>query len=88
MVLDRPINGATFQACVGQVLVPEPKPGGHKRSGVRTLIEAAGAELLYLPPQIPDFTPIENACAKLGTIFAKETRAKAVVADLSGGESG
>jgi transposase len=74
MVLDGPINGELFQAYVDQVLVPELRPGdvvvmdnlgSHKGAGVRAAIEAAGANLLYLPPYSPDFNPIENACAKL-----------------------
>jgi hypothetical protein len=35
------------------------------RWSIRTLIEAVGASLLYLPPCSPDFNPIENAFAKL-----------------------
>jgi transposase len=74
MVLDGPINGELFQAYVDQVLVPELRPGdvvvmdnlgSHKGAGVRAAIEAAGANLLYLPPYSPDFNPIENAFAKL-----------------------
>jgi len=80
MVLDRPINGAAFQAYVDQVLVPELRPGdtvildnlgSHKGPGVRAAIEAAGARLPYLPPYRPDFNPIENAFAKLQTILRK-----------------
>ena len=37
----------------------------HKVQGVRERIEAAGAELLYLPPYSPDLNPIEKAWAKL-----------------------
>ncbi len=33
----------------------------HKGQRVREMIEAAGAELRYLPPYSPDFNPIENA---------------------------
>lgn len=74
MVLDGPINGAAFQAYVDQVLIPELRPGdvvvmdnlgSHKGAGVRPAIEAAGANLVYLPPYSPDFNPIENAFAKL-----------------------
>lgn len=74
MVLDAPINRDAFCAYVGQVLVPEFKPGdvvimdnlsSHKAPAVRELIEAAGATLLYLPPYSPDFNPIEQAFSKL-----------------------
>ncbi len=80
MVLDGPINGVAFQACVDQVLVPELRPGAivvmdnlgsHKGAGVRTGIEAAGATLLYLPPYSPDCNPIENAFAKLKAMLRK-----------------
>ena len=80
MALDGPINGSAFQAYVEQVLVPELKPGdtvimdnlgSHKGAGVRAAIEAAGAELLYLPPYSPDFNPIENAFAKLKALLRK-----------------
>ena len=37
----------------------------HKVNGVRKLIQAAGAEVLYLPPYSPDLNPIEKAWAKL-----------------------
>jgi len=36
----------------------------HKRQKVRETIEAAGAQLVFLPPYSPDFNPIENAFAK------------------------
>jgi transposase len=80
MVLDGPINRNAFQAYVDQVLVPELKPGdvvvmdnlsSHKGPAVRRAIEAAGANLLYLPPYSPDFNPIENAFAKLKALLRK-----------------
>lgn len=36
----------------------------HKIAGVREAIEAAGAEVRYLPPYSPDLNPIELAFAK------------------------
>jgi transposase len=73
LVLDGAINGASFLAYVRQVLVPTLGRGdvvvmdnlsSHKRAGVREAIEAAGAQLLYLPPYSPDFNPIELAFSK------------------------
>jgi transposase len=58
-VLSGPINRDAFEAYVERVLLPELRPGdivvmdnlsSHKGPKVRALIEAAGAELLFLPP--------------------------------------
>ena len=63
-VLDGPMDGESFRAYVEQFVVPILKPGdivvmdnlaSHKVAGVREAIEAAGAELRYLPPYSPDF---------------------------------
>ena len=78
MVLDGPMNGDAFLAYVRQVLVPELAPGdvvimdnlpAHKVSGVHDAIEAAGANLIYLPPYSPDFNPIEMAFSKLKALL-------------------
>ena len=37
----------------------------HKVAGIRNAIEARGATLLYLPPYIPDFNPIEKCWSKV-----------------------
>lgn len=80
MVIDCAVNGDIFRAYVEQVLVPTLRPGdivvmdnlaSHKVEGVRTLIEAAGAELRFLPPYSPDLNPIEQAFAKLKTLLRK-----------------
>ncbi len=79
-VLSGPINRDAFEACAAHVLAPELRPGdivvmdnlsSHKGPKVRALIEAAGAELLFLPPYSPDFNPIENAFAKLKALLRK-----------------
>jgi transposase len=79
-VLAGAMNRAAFAAYVEQVLAPELRPGdivvmdnlsSHKAPAIRTLIEAAGAELLFLPPYSPDFNPIENAFAKLKAYLRK-----------------
>jgi transposase len=73
-VVDGPMTGDVFVAYVQQQLVPTLRPGdvvvmdnlsSHKRSEVRPAIEAAGAELRYLPPYSPDLNPIERAFSKL-----------------------
>jgi transposase len=67
------INGELFRAWVEQHLVPVLKSGdivvmdnlsSHKVAGIRKAIEAAGAELRYLPPYSPDLNPIELAFSK------------------------
>jgi transposase len=79
-VIDGPINGETFRAYVEQFLVPTLTPGdivildnlgSHKGAGVRSAIEAAGAQLLYLPPYSPDLNPIEQVFAKLKALLRK-----------------
>ena len=46
----------------------------HKVKGVRAAIEAAGAQLRYLPPYSPDFNPIEQAFAKLKVLLRTAAR--------------
>jgi transposase len=67
------INGELFRAWVEQHLAPALRTGdvvvmdnlsSHKVAGVRQAIEAAGAELRYLPPYSPDLNPIELAFAE------------------------
>ena len=79
-VLDGPMDGESFRAYVEQFVVPILKPGdivvmdnlaSHKVAGVREAIEAAGAELRYLPPYSPDFNPIEQFFAKLKALLRK-----------------
>ena len=74
MTIASPTDGEVFTAYLEQVLAPRLQPGdvvvldnlsAHKVSGIRRLIEARGAELLYLPPYSPDLNPIEKAWFKL-----------------------
>ena len=87
-VFDGAINGESFLAYVEQVLVPALRPGdivvldnlsSHKVTGVREAIEAAGAELRFLPPYSPDLNPIEQLFAKLKALLRK-TAARTVEA--------
>jgi transposase len=73
-VVDGPMTGDVFVAYVEQQLAPLLKPGdvvvmdnlsSHKRAAARAAIEAAGAELRFLPPYSPDLNPIEKAFSKL-----------------------
>jgi transposase len=79
-VLDGAMDGQGFLTYVETILVPSLSEGdivvmdnlpAHKVEGVRTLIEAAGARLVYLPPYSPDLNPIEMAFAKLKALLRK-----------------
>jgi transposase len=48
----------------------------HKSSGVRNLIERAGARVLFLPPYSPDFSPIEEAFSKVEAILRRGAAAR------------
>jgi transposase len=80
LVLDGPMTGEAFRACVEQALAPALSPGdvvvmddlgAHKVAGVAQAIRAAGASLLYLPPYSPDLNPIERAFAKLKALLRR-----------------
>lgn len=82
-VLDGPINRDAFETYVAKVLLPDLRPGdvvvmdnlsSHKGQNVREMIEAAGAELRYLPPYSPDFNPIEMAFSKLKALLRKAAK--------------
>jgi transposase len=74
MTIEEATDTEIFLAYLDHVLCPQLRPGdvvvmdnlsSHKVKGVRQRIEAAGAELLYLPPYSPDLNPIEKAWSKL-----------------------
>ncbi len=79
-VIDGAINREAFETYVEKVLVPELRRddvvimdnlSSHKGPKLRAMIEAAGAQLLYLPSYSPDFNPIELAFAKLKALLRK-----------------
>ncbi len=51
----------------------------HKVAGVRELIAATGARLIYLPPYSPDFNPIEQAWSKIKQLL-RSAKARSVAA--------
>lgn len=74
MTIESATDGEVFLAYLEQVLAPKLRVGDvvvmdnlspHKIKRVREVIEAVGAQLLYLPPYSPDLNPIEKAWAKL-----------------------
>ena len=79
-VLDGPMDGLAFRVYVEKVLVPSLSPGdivimdnlpAHKNDKVCEIIEAANAQLVYLPPYSPDLNPIEMAFSKLKALLRK-----------------
>lgn len=74
LVIDRPLNGEIFEWYVRHELCPALHAGqvvvldnlsSHHRAAVKTLVEARGCSVLYLPPYSPDFNPIEMMFSKL-----------------------
>ena len=78
------IEGATdmeaFEAYVEHFLAPTLKEGqvvvldglgAHRTQRVRELVEATGAQLLFLPSYSPDLNPIEEAFSKIKGIVRK-----------------
>lgn len=77
-VIDGAINADAFVAFVRTTLTPVLRPGdivvldnlsSHKSVEASRLIEAAGADLWFLPPYSPDLNPIENAFSKLRRLY-------------------
>ena len=94
-LLDGPMEGAMFLACVQNILAPELHRGdlvicdnlsSHKVAGVGEAIEACGAQLLYLPAYSPDLNPIELAFAKLKA-FLRQRAQRTRSASLRAGSS-
>jgi len=66
MTIEAPTDGDVFLAYLEHVLCPRLRPAhcvvmdnlaAHKVKGVRQLIEATGARLLYLPPYFTRLQP-------------------------------
>jgi transposase len=80
MSVEGATDGVAFQTYVEHFLAPTLKEGQivvmdnlqvHKSKQVRELIEARGAEVLFLPPYSPDFSPIEETFSKVKGILRK-----------------
>lgn len=74
MVTEGATNTLVFHGFVKYFLTPVLRPGdivimdnlsSHKASCIVEAIEAAGAEVWYLPPYSPDFNPIEQMWSKV-----------------------
>ncbi len=78
MSLEGTVDGDVFLIYLRDVLAPELNPGDivymdnlsvYKVDGVQQIIESVGAELRYLPPYSPDFSPIEMTWAKVKSVI-------------------
>jgi transposase len=83
MVADGPMDGAMFLAYCKRFLAPALRPGdifildnlsSHKVPGVKEVIQATGATLLYLPPYSPDLNPIEKLFSRLKALLRKAAK--------------
>ena len=73
-------RGAAFETYVEHFLAPTLEEGQvvvmdnlqvHKSARAKELIEARGAQILFLPPYSPDFSPIEEAFSKVKGILRR-----------------
>ncbi len=80
MTIDGAVDGAVFKASVEQVLSPTLEAGdvvvmdnlpAHKVSGIRELVQARGAKLIYLPPYSPNLNPTEKCWSKIKTYLRR-----------------
>ncbi|MFW5766704.1 MAG: IS630 family transposase, partial [Coleofasciculus sp.] len=80
MTLEGTTNGDAFQVFVEKVLLNCLWPGAvvvrdnlsaHQVASIESLIEKAGAKVIYLSPYSPDFNPIENCWSKLKQYLRK-----------------
>lgn len=74
-------TGEIFKTFLAEQVVPKLKKGMyvvmdnakiHKVSGVKELIESAGAKVVYLPPYSPDLSPIEPMWSKIKNSLRKK----------------
>jgi transposase len=78
MVIEGATDAEVFEAYIERFLAPTLKEGqvvvldrlgAHRTQRVRELVEATGAELVFLPSYSPDLNPIEEAFSKIkGTV--------------------
>ena len=80
MTVDGATDTEVFRAYAEQVLCPWLRPGDivvmdnlspHKSEPTLQLIEAAGAEVLFLPAYSPDLNPIEKMWSKVKAILRR-----------------
>ena len=72
------VDGLLFEAFIARKLVPKLWKGAwvildncpiHKGASIAALIRSAGANLIFLPPYSPEFSPIENCWSKIKSVL-------------------
>lgn len=80
LYMEGSINGEIFLHYIENYLAPQLKSEDcvildnvsfHKVKGVKELIEAVGARVVYLPPYSPDLSPIEHMWSKIKSYLRK-----------------
>ena len=80
LVMDGAVNGINFEWYVREILCPTLRPGqvivldnlsSHHPASIRTLVEACGCTLVYLPSYSPDFNPIELMFSKVKALVRR-----------------
>ena len=61
--------------CEGQVVVLDGL-GAHRTEKVRELVQARGADLVFLPSYSPDLNPIEEAFSKIKALVVRKEGAR------------
>jgi transposase len=94
LVFEGSLNGDLFKEYVSKCLAPALQEGDivimdnltvHKVKGIAELIQAVGAEVIYLPPYSPDLNPIEMMWSKIKAHLRKtKVRAKRALDDAIG----
>ena len=82
MTVEGATDAETFEVYVEHLLAPSLGEGqvvvldglgAHRTQKVRELIEAKGADLVFLPSYSPDLNPIEEAFSKIKALVRKES---------------
>ena len=80
MIVEGVTDAPVFEAYIGHFLAPTLAEGqvvvldglgAHRTKKARELVEARGAELLFLPSYSPDLNPIEEAFSKIKSLVKK-----------------
>ncbi|MDQ3802775.1 MAG: transposase [Acidobacteriota bacterium] len=85
LAVEGAVDTACFDAYAEKVLGPTLRPGdvvvldnltAHRASRIEEVAEARGAQVLWLAPYSPDFSPIEQCWSKVKT-FLRGAKARA-----------